>query len=85
MATVHMNIRRFIVLIYFPLQPINCTALHPKLHRLSLAPQKNIGMASRRTNSVIAAISLSAKRSPEPAIQELVVADSPKPMMARKR
>lgn len=62
---------------------MNLTALHPRLHLRSLAPQKNIGMARSKTNAVIAAISPSATSSPAPAIHELVVAESPKPMIAR--
>ena len=67
---------------HFSSQRMNLTALHPKLHLRSLAPQKNMGMARRSTKAVMAAISPSATASPAPAIQELVVAERPKPMMA---
>jgi hypothetical protein len=62
---------------------MNLTALHPKLHLRSFAPQKNIGIARSKTKAVIAAISPNAATSPAPAIQEFVVADRPKPMIAR--
>jgi hypothetical protein len=62
---------------------MNFTALHPKLHLRSLAPQKNIGIARSRKKAVIAAISPSATNSPSLAIHELVVAERPKPMIAR--
>ncbi len=61
---------------------MNFTTLHPKLHLLSRAPQKNMGIASNRTKAVIPAISLNAKTSPALAIHELVVAERPKPMIA---
>jgi hypothetical protein len=40
-------------------------------------------MARSKTKAVTAAISPSATSSPAPAIHELVVAESPKPMIAR--
>jgi hypothetical protein len=62
---------------------MNFTALQPRLHLRSLAPQKNIGIARSRTKAVIAAISPNAVSSPVLAIHELVVAERPKPMIAR--
>lgn len=60
------------------------TTFQPRLHLLSLAPQKNIGTHNDSTKNVIAAISLNATSSPDPAIHEFVVAERPKPMIAKQ-